>query len=83
MQSLRPVGTKLSRCPATVCRARLLRRDRDEVGDRRFDGVPGPANTHTWSVGRCIQIGFGAVLGQAACREYSLISPCTRVRLTT
>ena len=39
--------------------------------------------THTWSVGRCIQIGFGAVLGQAACREYSLISPCTRVRLTT
>lgn len=42
---LRPVGTKLSRCPATVCRARPLRRDRDEVGDRRFDGVPGPANT--------------------------------------
>ena len=35
------------------------------------------------SEGRCIRIGFGAELGQAACREYSLISRCTRVRRTT
>ena len=32
---------------------------------------------------RRVRIGSRAVLGQAARREYSLISPCTRVRRTT
>jgi hypothetical protein len=36
-----------------------------------------------WCSGRRVRIGCRAVLGQAACREYSLISPCTRVRRTT
>ena len=52
-------------------RHRLSQRD-----DRRDRAIRWVAR----SEGRRIRIGFGAELGQAACREYSLISPCTRVR---
>jgi len=55
----------------------------DAIATRRLPGdLMASPPTHL-SVGPCIQVGFDAVLGQAASREYSLIGPCARVRRTT